>query len=100
MDNERSFKDYVKILLPRILRATFWGFIMGGELLIPMLIPGVGSQGGDLKMVLESIKDNPYIHRINSSSGIAYAYEKKGGKPTEAALRETKRLNEEIRNYL
>lgn len=64
---------------------------------IPLLIPGIGAQGGDLKLVLDAIKSNPNIHRINSSSGIAYAYLKDKGKPVESALNETKRLNEVIR---
>ncbi|MBN2478244.1 orotidine-5'-phosphate decarboxylase [Candidatus Micrarchaeota archaeon] len=65
---------------------------------VPMLIPGVGTQGGDLGMILRYVKKlNPPMHRINSSSGIAYAYEKHGGNPAEAALKETKELNKKIR---
>nr|AIF06745.1 orotidine 5'-phosphate decarboxylase (pyrF) [uncultured marine group II/III euryarchaeote KM3_195_B08] len=70
---------------------------------VPLLIPGVGSQGGDLKMVLESIKDNLSIHRINSSSGISYAYKKSkkySDQPVEAALEECNKLNKKIREYL
>jgi len=67
---------------------------------VPMLIPGIGSQGGDLEMVLKALKGGLPIHRINASSSIAYAYEKKGGKPADAALAEAKALNATIRRYL
>ncbi len=47
---------------------------------VPFLIPGVGSQGGSAKEVSAVLKsndpDNVLMHRINSSSGINYAYEK------------------------
>lgn len=67
---------------------------------VPFLIPGIGSQGGDLEMVMKSIKAEPYIHRINASSSIAFAYEKAGGKPKGAALNEARKLNEQIRSFL
>lgn len=67
---------------------------------VPFLVPGIGSQGGDLDMVLSALKDDLLIHRINASSSIAYAYEKKGGKPVDAALAEAKKTNETIRKYL
>ena len=67
---------------------------------VPFLIPGIGSQGGDLDMVMGAIKENPHIHRINSSSGIAFAYEKRGGSPEEGALAETKELNGQIARHL
>jgi orotidine 5'-phosphate decarboxylase subfamily 2 len=60
---------------------------------VPFLIPGVGTQGGDLDMVLNAIKANPKIHRINSSSGISYAYQKTGEKPEVSAVNEAKKLN-------
>ncbi|HOO70584.1 MAG TPA: orotidine-5'-phosphate decarboxylase [Spirochaetota bacterium] len=45
---------------------------------IPLLIPGVGSQGGDLQSVVDELKKSPdiMIHRINSSSALNYAYKK------------------------
>lgn len=64
---------------------------------VPFLIPGVGSQGGDLEMVMDAITANPAIHRINASSSIAYAYAKAGGKPADAALKEAQKLNAVIR---
>lgn len=66
---------------------------------VPFLIPGVGSQGGDLEMVLDAIKDHLAIHRINASSSISYAYQKQGGTPANAALNEAKSLNQKIRKY-
>lgn len=66
---------------------------------LPFLIPGIGSQGGDLEMILKAIKENIAIHRINASSSLAYAHEKYGGNTVEAALKEAKKLNEKIRNY-
>lgn len=67
---------------------------------VPFLIPGVGSQGGDLELVMKSIKKNPYIHRINASSSIAFAYEKQGGSPKDAALNEARKLNDAMKKYL
>ncbi len=66
---------------------------------VPFLIPGVGSQGGDLEMVMKAISANPAIHRINASSSIAYAFEKRGMRPAEAALKEAEGLNRTIRKY-
>ena len=68
---------------------------------IPFLIPGVGSQGGDLKATIEALKNSGTdlrIHRINASSSINYAWEKRGS-PNEyaqAAVEEIRRLNREI----
>ncbi|MDY6932711.1 MAG: orotidine-5'-phosphate decarboxylase [Spirochaetota bacterium] len=70
---------------------------------IPLLIPGVGSQGGDVKMTLRAIKRLPdvKIHRINSSSSITYAYKKYQGLHfSEAAVCALEALNEEIHKYI
>ena len=67
---------------------------------VPFLIPGVGSQGGDLDMVMKAISGNPYIHRVNASSSIAYAFEKHGGRPAEAAAKEAGRLNAAMRKHI
>jgi len=38
-------RNWLRILAPRILKAAFWGFIMGGEILIPLyLMPDFASQ--------------------------------------------------------
>jgi len=69
---------------------------------VPMLIPGIGAQGGDLDMVLKALGSGSSlpIHRINASSSIAYAFEKSGKNPAEAALDEARKLNETIRKHM
>ncbi len=52
-------------------------FFVESEKEVPLLIPGVGSQGGSAREVVEVLKktkNDILIHRINSSSGINYAY--------------------------
>ena len=66
---------------------------------VPFLIPGIGSQGGDLKAVIDVLKqcDEPRIHRINSSSAINFAWKKKEGMSyDDAAVEALKELNDEI----
>ncbi len=48
-EKERTAKDWMKILLPRILRAAVWGFIMGGEMLLLIYIAEAG--GPFLKLI-------------------------------------------------
>lgn len=67
---------------------------------VPFLIPGVGSQGGDLGMVMKALSKNPYIHRINASSSIAYAFEKKGTDAVSAAYLEASKVVKEMRKFL
>lgn len=67
---------------------------------VPFLIPGIGSQGGDLETVMRAIKKRPFIHRINSSSGISYAFEKNGESPISSALKEAQKLNKEIKKFI
>jgi len=67
---------------------------------IPLLIPGVGSQGGSAKEVVEVLiktKNDILIHRINSSSGINYAYiEKNTSDYATAAVDALETLNQDI----
>ncbi|MBI5229038.1 orotidine-5'-phosphate decarboxylase [Candidatus Micrarchaeota archaeon] len=67
---------------------------------VPLLIPGVGAQGGSANEVVEALKRAKYslgIVRINSSAGINYAYEKeKTDDFAGAAARAIKELNQEI----
>ena len=66
---------------------------------IPLLIPGIGSQGGSLEEVMHTLKQysDIRIHRINSSSGINYAYKKnKQLHYAEAAVAALKELNDSI----
>ncbi|MFH1545051.1 MAG: orotidine-5'-phosphate decarboxylase [archaeon] len=69
---------------------------------IPLLIPGVGAQGGSAREVTEALKKNNYdlsLVRINSSSGINYAFEKKDSKDFSGeAVKALKELIKEI-NY-
>lgn len=66
---------------------------------VPFLIPGVGSQGGSVETVMKAIKKRPFIHRINSSSGISYAFEKSGQGVVASALKEAQKLNKEIEKF-
>ena len=46
---------------------------------IPMLIPGVGSQGGSAPEVMEKLRNTGYpicLARINSSSGLTHPWKK------------------------
>ena len=67
---------------------------------IPLLIPGVGSQGGgagEVVDVLKKTKNDILIHRINSSSGINYAYMKSDTSDySKAAVDALDTLNKEI----
>jgi len=66
---------------------------------IPILIPGVGKQGGsasDVVKILKKTKNDLLIHRINSSSGINYAYEKYKLDYVESAVKALKELKDEI----
>ena len=46
----------------------------------PLLIPGVGSQGGEAAQVMQALGE-PGIHRVNVSSKILYAHEDSPGLP-------------------
>lgn len=64
---------------PKELKEISDFFVKSGKV-IPLLIPGVGAQGGSAKEVLKALKEsgnNPLIHRINSSSAINFAFIKK-----------------------
>lgn len=67
---------------------------------VPLLIPGVGAQGGSAKDVVNALRNADYdmrIVRINSSSEINYAYEKSSEKNfARAAASALQKLNEEI----
>ena len=67
---------------------------------IPLLIPGVGAQGGsasDTAEVLKSAGYNLTIVRINSSSGLNYAYERFESEDfAGSTVRALKELNREI----
>ena len=68
---------------------------------VPLLIPGVGAQGAsaaETAKLLRSVWSETFaLHRINSSSAIAYAYKQAGTDDyVGAALAEIARMNSEI----
>lgn len=66
---------------------------------VPLLIPGVGTQGGSASEVTEILRKygDIRIHRINSSSGINYAYKRfEGMHFADAAVKALNELNQEI----
>jgi len=66
---------------------------------IPLLIPGVGTQGGSASEITTILRKygDIRLHRINSSSGINYAYkQQKGVHFAEAAVQALSDLNNEI----
>ena len=70
---------------------------------IPLLIPGIGAQGGNIKDVVDIFKQysDMRIHRVNSSSAINYAYKKyKKLHYAEAAVKALKDLNDSIASLL
>jgi orotidine-5'-phosphate decarboxylase len=70
---------------------------------IPLLIPGIGAQGGSITEVMTILRElgDIRIHRINSSSGINYAYKKYNNlNYAEAAVKALKELNESINELL
>jgi orotidine-5'-phosphate decarboxylase len=70
---------------------------------IPLLIPGIGTQGGSIEDVMGVLKrfSDIRIHRINSSSAINYAYKKyKKLHYAEAAVKALKELNDTISSLL
>ncbi len=82
-----------------VVGATTKNFSKASVFDLPMLIPGIGAQGGDLELVLSSIKQNPWKHRINVSSSLAYAYLNLGGSPEQAALAYARTLVEKMRAF-
>ncbi len=76
------------------------GFFAAARKNTPLLIPGVGAQGGsaaEVAAVLRKTGGDIRIHRINSSSGISYAYEKSGTSDyAGAAEKAVRELNAEI----
>jgi orotidine-5'-phosphate decarboxylase len=80
--------------------AVLWVFA-DSNAKVPLLVPGVGRQGGSAKQIaniLRIVDSGSFpIQRINSSSGISFAYEKTGAEDyIGAAVAEIKKLNAEI----
>ncbi|MFH1235272.1 MAG: orotidine-5'-phosphate decarboxylase [Candidatus Diapherotrites archaeon] len=75
-------------------------FYASQKAFVPLLIPGVGSQGGSAKetvAVLEKCGYPLHLARINSSGGINFAFEKTGSSDfAGAAAKALRELNKEI----
>ena len=87
---------------PQQLECILDIYITSGKI-IPLLIPGIGTQGGSLVETLNILKrdTNINIHRINSSSAINYAYlNDKRKHYAVAAVNALSSLNDEIGNAL
>lgn len=87
---------------PKQLEAITGLFAESGKN-VAMLIPGVGVQGGSIAEVLKALGKFPdiRIHRINSSSGINYAWKNKPGMYyADAALEALKELNGQVEGCL
>jgi len=68
------------------------------DLKVPLLIPGVGSQGGSAEEVAKILKGRPPIDRVNASSSILYAWEKENSNDfVGAALKEIQKLNRSLK---
>lgn len=79
------------------------GIFRKSEFEIPLLIPGIGSQGGDIESIMNILKtsSNIRIHRINSSSAINYAYKKYTNMHfADAAVLALGKLNNDIDKYI
>ncbi|MCX8190544.1 MAG: orotidine-5'-phosphate decarboxylase [Candidatus Diapherotrites archaeon] len=67
---------------------------------VPLLIPGVGAQGGSASEVTATLKEVKYdlrLVRINASASLNYAYEKYGTDDfAGAAVKALKEMNKEI----
>lgn len=73
-------------------------FISSGKE-IPFLIPGAGTQGGDIEEVMKVIKRSSDIgiHRISASSSLNYAYKTfKDLKYDDASVEALKQMNDDI----
>ena len=82
------------------LESVMWVFYDSGKKL-PLLVPGVGAQGASAAQTAKTLRtiwpETLPLHRVNSSSAIAYAYKKAGTDDfVGAALAEIKRMNKEI----
>lgn len=103
--NDGSLGAVVGATAPRELRdlLAYW---KGRGRDVPVLIPGIaiagvsGGQTGSVADVYQAIKDagsDPWLHLINSSSGINYAYEKYPDlKPAQASVAALEELVSEI----
>ena len=71
---------------------------------IPILLPGIGAQGGDLKKAMDVLNknyDSVLTHRINSSRGISFAFKESNSRDyAGSAVKALKRLNDETNKFI
>lgn len=82
------------------LEQTYWAIEPSGKE-VPFLVPGVGAQGGSASEVSNCLRTvasgQLLLHRINASSSIAYAWQKKQTSDyVGAALAEIDSMNRQI----
>ncbi len=82
------------------LEKVLWEIERTGKTM-PLLVPGVGAQGGSAAQVSrtlkETLREQFALQRINASSSIAFAYQKaKSEDYVGAALNEIEKMNKEI----
>jgi orotidine-5'-phosphate decarboxylase len=110
METAKKIVEWSKPGTGAVVGATYPGeleqiskFYVSSGKKIPLLIPGVGAQGGAAQDVMNALKnggntaDDLKMHRINSSRGIIFAYlDKKTDDFAGAAAKAVKELNKEI----
>ena len=67
-----------------------------GDKPFPLLIPGVGSQGGEAEQVMARLPGERGLHRVNVSSSILYAFEKSGSDYRQAAVAAFRQYAEQL----
>lgn len=110
IETAKKIIDWSKPGTGAVVGATYPGeleqisrFYVSSGKKIPLLIPGVGAQGGSAQDVISALKKSGNsekdikMHRINSSRGIIFAYlDKKTDDFAGAAAKAVKELNKEI----
>ena len=54
-------------------RPELWGELLGEAIDLPLLVPGIGAQGGDLGALKAAVRDYPAPVLVNASRSISYA---------------------------
>ena len=93
-----AFDIYELLMLPLIVKpalATLGGMSPEG---VPLLIPGVGAQGGSLKEISEKAMNKDCGILVNASRAIIYASD--GEDFAEKARIIAKEYQEKMKNYL
>ncbi len=75
-------------------RSSLWLEVLGAAVDLPLLVPGVGAQGGDLKALKAAVRSYPAPVLVNASRSIIYA--STGSDFTEAARLAARQLLQEF----